>query len=31
MPKEDGNYLWAKALRTLHVDELHNDTAAVDG
>ncbi len=29
LPKGDGNYFWAKAPRTLHVDVLQNDTAAV--
>jgi len=29
LPKGDGNFFWAKAPRTLHVDVLHNDTAAV--
>lgn len=29
LPKGDGNYFWAKAPRTLHVDALNNDTAAV--
>lgn len=29
LPKGDGNYFWAKAPRTLHVDVLQNDIAAV--
>jgi hypothetical protein len=29
LPKGDGNYFWAKAPRTLHVDVVENDTAAV--
>lgn len=29
LPKGDGNYFWAKAPRTLHVDVLQSDTAAV--
>ena len=29
LQKGDGNYFWAKAPRTLHVDALRNDTAAV--
>lgn len=29
LPKGDGNYFWAKAPRTLHVDALKNDAAAV--
>lgn len=29
LPKGDGNFFWAKAPRTLHVDVLQNDTAAV--
>lgn len=29
LPKGDGNYFWAKAPRTLHVDVLQNDTATV--
>ena len=29
LPKGDGNYFWAKAPRTLHVDVLKNDAAAV--
>ena len=29
LPKGDGNYFWAKAPRTLHVDMQQNDTAAV--
>lgn len=29
LQKGDGNYFWAKAPRTLHVDVLQNDTAAV--
>ncbi len=29
LPKGDGNYFWAKAPRTLHVDVLQNETAAV--
>ncbi len=29
LPKGDGNYFWAKAPRTLHVDALQNGTAAV--
>ena len=29
LPKGDGNYFWAKAPRTLHVDALQNDTATV--
>jgi hypothetical protein len=29
LPKGDGNYFWAKAPRTLHVEVLQNDTAAV--
>ncbi len=29
LPKGDGNYFWAKAPRTLHVDVQQNDTAAV--
>jgi hypothetical protein len=29
LPKGNGNYFWAKAPRTLHVDVLQNDAAAV--
>jgi hypothetical protein len=29
LPKGNGNYYWAKAPRTLHVDVLQNDTVAV--
>jgi hypothetical protein len=29
LPKGDGNYFWAKAPRTLHVDVLQNDIATV--
>ncbi len=29
LPKGDGNYFWAKAPRTLHIDVLQNDIAAV--
>ncbi len=29
LPKGDGNYFWAKAPRTLHVDVLQNDTATI--
>lgn len=29
VPKGDGNYFWAKAPRTLHVDVLRNDLSAV--
>lgn len=29
LPKGDGNYFWAKAPRTLHVDAQQNDTATV--
>lgn len=29
LPKGDGNYFWAKAPRTLHIDVLQNGTAAV--
>lgn len=29
LPKGDGNYFWAKAPRTLHIDALKNDVAAV--
>lgn len=29
LPEGNGNYFWAKAPRTLHVDVLQNDTAAV--
>lgn len=29
LPKGNGNYFWAKAPRTLHLDVLQNDTAAV--
>lgn len=29
LPKGDGNYFWAKAPRTLHIDALKNDAAAV--
>jgi hypothetical protein len=29
LPKGDGNYFWAKAPRTLHVDVQQNDTADV--
>lgn len=29
LPKGNGNYFWAKAPRTLHIDALKNDTTAV--
>lgn len=29
LPKGDGNYFWAKAPRTLHIDVLQNETSAV--
>lgn len=29
LPKGDGNYFWAKAPRTLHVDVLRNDAATI--